>query len=454
LAERIPSITELATLAVDAARKAGATECDAYAAAFDESEVTVRKGATERVIEAGSRGLGLRAIVDGRTAICSTTDLRPDALQAFARETVELARISEPDEFAGLPAPGDLFRGRAGALGLFDEAVETLAPERMTELAMACESAAFDADSRISNSDGATLSRRAGEVALANSLGFANSYPATSVTLIVEVMADDADGKKRNAYWYTSARSLHRLEAPEEVGRMAAERAVAQLGARRLATKEMPVVFEPMAAATLLGNFAGCVVGGALYRRATFLADRAGLVLASPLVTIFDDPALPSGQGSRPFDGEGVAARRVPLITAGVFQGFLFDCYSARRTGATTTGSAGRSLEGAPSASPSNLSFQAGTTPASSIIEDVAEGLYVTQLMGAGFNPTTGDYSRGASGFFIENGRIAFPVTEVNISSRLDTMLAGVDAVGDDLHWFRSLAAPTIRVRSMTVSGL
>jgi PmbA protein len=216
----------------------------------------------------------------------------------------------------------------------------------------------------------------------------------------------------------------------------------------------MPVVFEPMAAATLLGNFAGCVVGGALYRRATFLADRAGLVLASPLVTIFDDPALPSGQGSRPFDGEGVAARRVPLITAGVFQGFLFDCYSARRTGATTTGSAGRSLEGAPSASPSNLSFQAGTTPASSIIEDVAEGLYVTQLMGAGFNPTTGDYSRGASGFFIENGRIAFPVTEVNISSRLDTMLAGVDAVGDDLHWFRSLAAPTIRVRSMTVSGL
>lgn len=449
-----PSLLETAQLAVDFARRAGADECDAYIAAFDETEVTVRKGQTDRVVDAGSRAMGLRAIVGGRTAICSTSDLRQEALEEFARETVELARISEPDEHAGLPDPAELFRGRADLLGLFDEGVETLSTAAMIDLAGECEAAAFAADPRVSNSDGATVSKRAGEVGLVNSHGFAASYPATSITLMVEVMADDAEGKKRNAYWYTTSRSLHRLDPARQVGEIAARRAVDQIGARKLATREAPVVFEPMMAASLLANLAGCATGSALYRKSTFLAGREGQAIASPLLSIVDDPAEPGGRGSRPFDGEGVASRRTVLFDRGRFEGFLFDTYTARRTGRRTTGSAARSIEGGPSPAAANIAILPGATPPAEIIADLREGLYVTQLMGQGFNPTTGDYSRGAGGFWIEDGRFAFPVTEVNISSRMDRMLAAIDAVGDDLAWFGSTAAPTIRVRSMTISGV
>jgi PmbA protein len=270
---------------------------------------------------------------------------------------------------------------------------------------------------------------------------------------MVEVMADDADGKKRNAYWYTTARSLHRLEDTGSVGRTAARRAVEQLGAHKLSTREAAVVFEPMMAASLVGNLAACITGGALYRRSTFLAGRAGEQVASPLVTIVDDPTEPGGRGSRPFDGEGVASRHVATFAEGRFESFLFDSYSARRTGNRTTGSAGRSIEGSPAAAPANISLLAGTATPAQILEDVKHGFYVTSLMGQGFNPTTGDYSRGASGFWIENGRITGPVTEMNISGRMDEMLAGIDGVGDDLHWFGGTGAPTIRVRKMTISG-
>ena len=454
MAESTTSNLDLARLAVDAARRAGADAADAYLAAFDESEVTVRKGATDRVIEAGSHGMGLRVFVAGRTAVCSTTDLRPEALETLARDAVALARISEPDEFAGLPDSADLFRGRADTLQLFDEAVEGLSTDQMIELAIACEDAAFSSDSRITNSDGASMSKRSGEVVLANSAGFASAYPATSVGLMVEVMADDVDGKKRNAYWYTSERSLHRHTDAAEVGRIAARRAVAQLGARKTGTTKAPVIFEPVMATSLLGHLAACANGAALYRRSTFLADRLGQPVASPLVTIVDDPSEPGRRGSRPFDGEGVGSRRTPLVEGGRFAAFLFDSYSGRRTGNRATGSAARGVEGGPSPGASNLSMLAGDTPAAEVVAGVTSGLYVTSLMGQGFNPTSGDYSRGAAGFWIENGKLAYPVTEVNISGRLDAMLANIDAVGDDHTWFGGVAAPTVRVREMTISGL
>ena len=454
MAESAVSNLDLAHIAVEAARRAGADAADAYLAAFDESEVTVRKGATDRVIEAGSHGMGLRVFVGGRTAVCSTSDLRPEALESLATDAVALARISEPDEFAGLPDPADFFRGRADTLQLFDEEVEGLSTERMIEMAIGCEDAAFSADSRITNSDGASVSRRSGEVVLVNSAGFAGVYPATSVSLMVEVMADDAEGKKRNAYWYTSERSLHRLLDAAEVGRIAARRAVAQLGARKKETTHAPVIFEPVMATTLLGHLASCANGAALYRRSTFLADRLGEQVASPLVTIIDDPSEPGRRGSRPFDGEGIASRRTALMEQGRFAAFLFDSYSARRTGNRSTGSAARSVEGSPSPSASNLSLLPGSTPAAEIVAGVDSGLYVTALMGQGFNPTTGDYSRGAAGFWIENGKLAYPVTEVNISGRLDAMLGDVDAVGDDHTWFGGVAAPTVRVRGMTISGV
>jgi len=421
---------------------------------YTESNVTVRLGELEKLIEAGSMAAGLRVINGGRTAVCSTSDLTPAALGRFAADTVELASISEPDEFAGLPDPGLLARARdAAGLSLYDERLEALATEEKVRMATACEAAALAADRRITNSDGASLSTRVGHTALANSLGFEGSYPATSISLMVEAIADDSDGKKRNGYWYAAERHLHRLMDPEEVGRIAARRTVDQLGAVKIATRQAPVVFEPRMTVALMGDLVSCATGAALYRGATFLANRKGEQVGSGLVNIVDDPTRPGGLGSRPFDGEGVTARRNEVFRAGVFEGFLFDCYTGRRTGNATTGSAQRGVASLPAPGPSSLVFEPGDLAPEEILAGVSEGLYLTTLMGSGFNPTTGDYSRGAAGFWIEGGRIAFPVTEVNISGHMASMLASVDAVGNDLAWFGSSAAPTIRVREMTISG-
>lgn len=454
MAEALTPI-DLASRAVDLARRAGAEHCDAFVQSFEESTVAVRLGEVEKLLEAGSRSLGLRVITGGRTAVCSTSDFTEGAFEEFVRETVALARISASDEYAGLPDPEQLAKvSSIDGLQLYDEQVGSLSTEHRLRMALACEAAALDCDSRITNSDGATVSAALGEIALANSHGFAAGYPATSISLVVEVMADDAEGKKRNAYWYSSERSLHRLAAPEHVGRVAGQRAVAQLGARKVGTRPVPVVFEPMMAAALLRDIAGCATGSALYRGATFLSGRAGGQVGSALVTIVDDPLLPGCAGSRPFDGEGVATRRRELFAGGVFQGFLHDVYTARRTGSETTGSAHRGVASAPSPGASNLVLEPGTVRAEDVVAGVEEGFYVTALMGMGFNPSTGDYSRGAAGFWIEHGAIAYPVTEVNISGNVAEMLAAVEAVGEDLTWFGSVAAPTVCIGRMTVSGL
>ena len=448
------SLVDLARHVVELARRAGAEQCDVIAVSAEESTVSVRLGEVEKLIEAGSRSLGLRVINGDRTSVCSTSDLAEDALEKFARESVELASISEPDPHAGLPDPSLFARGGADGLQLYDERLSSLTTDEKVRMALTCEEAALKFDPRITNSDGASMSTRMAEVALVNSLGFAGTYPATSVSLVVEVMADDADGKKRNAHWYSSERSLHRLMAATEIGRIAARRAIDQVGARKVSTRQVPVVFEPMMTSALLRNLSQAITGGALYRGATFLADQVGKPVGSHLVTLVDDASQPGRGGSRPFDGEGVGTRRLPLFEAGVFQQFLFDSYTGRKTGNATTGSAQRGIESLPAPGPSNLMLQAGVTSPADITADVKDGLYVTALIGHGFNPTTGDFSCGAGGFWIENGKLAFPVTEINISGRMGEMLAAVDAVGDDLTWFGSLAAPTLRMREMTVSGL
>lgn len=454
MASRETNVLDTTRRVVDLARAAGAGQCDAYAVAYDESEVTVRRGATDRLVEAGSRALGLRVIDGGRTAVCSTSDFSEASLKRLAADAVELARISAEDEYAGLPDPALFARAGTDGLQLYDERLESLTTDEKVRMALACEAAAFAADARITNSDGASLSTRVSEVALANSLGFEGSYHATGISLMVEVMADDAEGKKRNGYWYSSERSLHRLLDPAEVGRIAARRALDQVGARKVTTRQVPVVFEPMMAAQVMGELVSCATGSALYRGTTFLAGRKGERIGSPLVTITDDATLVGRRGSRPFDGEGVASRPNTLFREGVFEVFLFDSYTGRRTGNAATGSAGRGIETLPAPAPANLVFEAGGLTAEDVVAGVKDGLYVTTLMGHGFNPTTGDFSHGAGGFWIEDGRLAFPVTEVNVSGRMETMLANVDATGDDLAWFGSAAAPTLRIREMTVSGL
>lgn len=439
--------------AVEMAVDAGAEQCDAFAQGYNETSATVRLGEVEKLIEAGSRSLGLRVINAGRTAVCSTSNFEPEAFAGFVRDAVEMANISAPDEHAGLPEPERMARPGADGLRLFDEAIPQMTMDQRLAMALECEAAAMDADPRISNSDGSTVSTRFGEVALANSLGFQAAYPATSVDVVVEVMADDEDGKKRNAYWYSAERSLHRLASPAEVGRIAARRAVDQVGARKVETKQVPVVFEPMMAAALARDVAGCATGAALYRGATFLAGRTGEAIASPLFALTDDPTTPGGLGSRPFDGEGVVSRRSPLFDGGVFTGFLFDCYTARRTGNQTTGSAQRGIASLPSPGASGLFVSPGEQDPADIVRDISDGFYLTTLMGFGFNPTTGDYSRGAAGFWIKDGELAFPVTEVNISGRMDEMLRDIDAVGNDPQSFGSSTAPTLRIARMTVSG-
>jgi PmbA protein len=438
---------------VDKARALGADEADVYVRSGVESSVSVRMGELEKLIEAGSRSVSIRVIKDKRTAVCNTSDLTPRALDELVRTAVELAKISEPDEFAGLPDKADLASDSEIALQLYDERIESLSVDEMKDIVLRAEQAAFDFDKRINNSEGAEFGAERGLTVLANSLGFTGSYPYTAASFSVAVMADDADGKKRNDYWYSAERLFHRLSSPEEVGRRAAARAVRKIGARKVTTRQVPVVWDPVTAAGLAGVVANAASGEALFKRSTFLADREGDAIASPLLNVVSDARLPARLGSRPFDGEGVATRRNQIVRDGVFQHFLFDSYYARRLNRGTTGSAAR-LGDAISIGGGNLVLDAGATPPEEIIKSVNDGLYLTTLMGFGINMTTGDFSRGAAGIWIENGELTFPVTEVNVSGNLKDMLRDIEAVGSDLTWLAGSAAPTIKMPGLTVSGL
>ena len=443
---------ELAAQLLELARRAGAEQADAVAVAATDSSTEVRLQQIEKISEASSRAVGLRVIAAGRQAVVSTSDVSDAALAETAQTALELARVSEPDPHAGLPDPAAQAR-RPSELGLFDEQIPALDGAERARRALACEQAALDAGPQIGNSGGAAFSTRVSSFALADTNGFSGQYRGASASLYVEVMAQEADGRLRNAGWYSAARQLHRLEDEQSVGREAAARALRQLGAAKGETREAPVVWEPRMAAGLAGIVAQAASGEALYRGSTFLAGREGEAVASPLLSISDDAALPGQLGSRPFDGEGVPTRRNPLLEAGIFRGFLFDSYNARRGGAATTGSAVRDVGGLPSIGSGNLCIAAGETPAEQIIADLEDGLYLTTLMGFGINLTTGDFSRGAAGIRIRNGELAEPVSEINVSGNLREMLRAIDAVGSDVQWFGATAAPTLRIERMTISG-
>lgn len=444
----------LAEEAVRWARQGGADEAEAFIVSSLESTVNVRRGCVEKLIEAGSRSLTVRVFRDHRLGIAHTTDFAPAAVRRTVDAALELAGVAEPDQCAGLPSREELALAPPGDLRLYDESFETLTPEGMKEMALRCEQAAFDFDPRITNSDGAEFSAQRMLVVLANSAGFAASYPATAASLAVEVMADDEDGKKRNDYWYSAERFLHRLEPPEEVGRRAAARAVRKLGARKVGTRQVPVVWEPQMTCALLRTLAEVVSGAALYRRTTLFADLEGQPVGSGRVNVVDDALVPGGLGSRPFDGEGVISRRTAVFEGGVFRSFLFDSYSARRCQRRTTGNGGRAAGAGLQVAPSNLIWEAGDADPGAIVASVEDGLYLTDLMGFGFNPTTGDFSRGAAGIWIERGEPAYPVTEINVSGNLRDMLRDVEMVGSDLLWRANVAAPTVKLSKMTVSGL
>jgi PmbA protein len=447
----------VAIWAVEAARRAGASDAEAWLSTGHSSEVRVRDGEVDERIDAETGILALRVFVGSRSATATTTNLAPDGLVRLAEETVTLARLADPDPCAGLPdgpfPPAD----DGGSLELIDPALVDTAPDLLLNLAHRADAAARGLDPRVRSGEGATAARWAGTVALANSRGVVASYEATTCSLWASAAADDAGGKKREGWWYAADRRLAGMEDAETVGRTAAERTRRQLGARPVLTQEVPVVWAPEAARGFLSILARAAAGDARYRGRSFLIDREGERLASPLVTISDDATLPGRLGSRPFDAEGVVSQHTPLVAEGIFTGFLYDAYSGRKAGRRSTANAGRSsFLGAGArieVQPSNLVMSPGESSPEAIIGGVECGLYLTDMLGFGENLTTGDFSRGAAGFWIERGELAYPVGEINIAGRLPEMLAGIDAVGNDVTFVETAAAPTFRIARMMVSG-
>ncbi len=441
---------DLAAHLLSRARALGADAADVLVGEGTDFSVTVRKGEVETLKDAGSKALGIRVFVGRRTASTYTSDFSPAALETLVRDTVDMARITGQDPAAGLPdqtPPPDVID-----LGLFDPSPAALPTADRIDWARRAEAAALAVSPEINNSQGASYGSDESHVVLANTQGFMGSYRASGVSLSVLPVAE-RDGKMERDYWYTNGRGVGDLMAPEEVGRVAAERTLRRLGARKVPTCEVPIVFDPETAAELLGIVFRALSGYSVFRNATFLKDRLGERVASPLVTVVDEGRKPRGLAARPFDGEGLRTRRNVPLEQGVLRYFMCDAYSARKIGALPTGSARRGVGGGPTVGASNLCFAPGETPPEQIVGEVERGLYVTDLIGFGVDLVSGDYSQGAAGQWIDNGRLVHPVSEVTIAGNLKQMLLDVDALGSDLEWRSSAASPTLRIQRMTVSG-
>jgi PmbA protein len=433
---------------------AGASEGDAFLVESDALETRVRGEEIDFVKQAREHTLGLRALVRGsggvRSAITSTSDLSGDAVDRMARETVELARATAEDPSAGLPE-GDFARDLPD-LELFDPVDRSVNVDAHIERARRAEAAARATDPRIVNSEGSEVGADISRVVYGNTAGFLGEYESASFALYAQPLARE-NGAMQRDYWMTAGRRLADLESPDAVGRRAAERALRRLGGRRVPTCEVPVIFDSVTAPSLLSHLVACVSGYAIYRQSSFLADRLGEIIASELVEVIDDGRRRGGLGSKPFDGEGQPTRRNVIVEGGRLRSWLLDTYSARKLGGRSTGNAARSPGSAPSVAPTNLWLEPGRASLDEIIASTPRGLLVTELIGMGFNPVTGDYSRGAAGLWIEAGEIVHPVEEITVAGNLGEMLRDIDAVGSELLWLGRVASPPLRIARMTVAG-
>jgi PmbA protein len=450
----VKGLTDLAASVVERARKAGADVAEASVSEGRHLSAKVRLGQAELLEEAGSKGLGLRVMRGQQVAVTSTSDLSPFGLARIVEDALELAALSQPDPFAGPPDPQLLSKlSEHAELDLFDPAVDLLDGTRVLDMALRAERAALGRDSRLNNSEGATVGRQSGASVFVTSAGFCAAMQGTSVSIMVHPVADDADGKKRSGYHWSASRHLQELDTPEAVGEEAARRTLAKLGSRKLETQEVAVVFDPDAGRSILGLLAGCVTGGSVWRKSSYLAERQGDRIASELVSVVDDPLIRRAPGSRPFDGEGLLSRRNVVVGSGTLEQFLLDSYSARKLRKQSTASASRGSGGGVGSGASNFFLQPGVESAAELLRKTDRALYVTDMMGMGFNPVTGDFSRGAAGFWLEKGERIFPVSEVTISLNFDELLKRIDAIASDLDHRTSVSAPTFRVSSMVIAG-
>ena len=443
-----PELPDLAQQIVRMAMESGASGAECTISEGDEFSADVRMRQVENLKESGARGASIRVLAGKRSGSSYSSDLSAEGVRAMVASAVQLAEVTGEDPYAGLPEPGEL--GALSAdLALYSDDIAALETAWKIEQARRAEDAALSFDARITNSEGASFGSYLGNRVFANSLGFVGCYRTSSCSVAVSPVAREGESMERD-YWYSSARTVSRLEDPVEVGRRAAERALRRLGARKIPTQKAPIVFEPRTARTLLANIFEAVSGSAIYRKASFLEGRLGEQVASVGITLIDDATIPGLFGSAPFDDEGVRTRRNVVIDKGILKSYLLDSYTARKLGMKTTGNAARGLG---AVDHGNLFLEKGDVAPERIIGSVRAGFYVTELIGFGVNIVTGDYSQGASGLWIENGEFAYPVSGVTIAGNLRQMLLDVEQVGADLEFRGAVASPTLLVREMTVSG-
>ena len=440
------ALTALAERLVLAATRGGADAADAFATRSMSLSVEVRDGAVESSERSESDDVGLRVLVGPRQAVVSSNDINADAVQ-LAERAIAMAKAAPEDRYAGLAEPALLARERP-ALDLLDPELPSVGA--LEERARRAEAAAL-AVKGVSKSEGASASAGIGGMVLVTSHGFAGSYMASRHGVSASAIAGEGTAMERD---HDFSSTLHGadLDSPERIGRTAGERAVARINPRKVSTTKVPVVFDRRVAGGLIGHLAAAINGAAIARKTSFLCDRLGDRLFRPGIHITDDPLRRRGLRSRPFDGEGVAARRLALVEDGVLKSWLLDCTTARELTLETTGHAQRGVSGPPSPGPSNLHLDPGEKSPAALIADIGDGFYVTELIGMGVNQVTGDYSRGAAGFWIKNGELSFPVSEVTIAGNLLAMFGTLEPA-HDLEFRYGINSPTVRLEGLTVAG-
>ena len=444
-------LKQLATDVVKRAMQGGASAAEAVVREGDEFSTVVRLGHVETLKESGGRSMGLRVFFGQRAASTYTSDFSKQGVEQMIAGALALAKVTSEDPHAGLPAAEQM--GQLSAdLKLYYDDVYSLPTEERIARARRAEAAAMSADQRISNSEGGSFDAATGRKVLANSLGFVGDYQRSYCSLSAVPIAEQ-NGAMQRDFWYSVARTLAKLDSPESVGKVAAERTVRRLGAKKVPTARVPVVFEPMVARSLVENIFEAVNGDAIYRGASFLAGKLGEQVAGENVNVIDDGTMPGGFGTSPFDGEGVPTRRTVVIEKGVLKSYLLNTYTARKLNLQTTGNASRGLAGNPGIGVGNFFLEPGQKSAAEIVTDIKDGLYVTEFLGFGVNLVTGDFSRGASGLWIRNGELAFPVEEITVAGNLREMIRNITAIGNDLEFRGSVASPTIRIDGLTVAG-
>ena len=447
--------TDLKQLALDTVHRAmqgGATAAECVIRDGDEFSTLVRLGQVETLKESGSKAIGIRVFHGQRSASTYSSDFSREGLHRMLKSALELAKITSEDPFSGIPDQ-DQLGSIPGNLDLYSPDVYSLpGPERIA-YARRAEKAALDVDPRLKNSEGGSFDAASGHKVLANSHGFVGEYQRSYCSIAAIPIAQDENGAMQRDYWFSVSRNLSGLESPEHVGKVAAERTLRRLGARKVRTQQVPVIFDPLVAASILNHIFEGVNGDSVYRGASFLAGKLGQTIAGSNVTLIDDGTMVGGFGTSPFDGEGIPTQRTIVIKNGVLTSYLLNNYTAKKLGLKTTANAARGLAGTPGIGPGNYFLQPGPKTPQQLIADVREGLYVTEFLGMGVNLVTGDYSRGASGLWISGGELTYPVEEITVAGNLKDMFMNISDVANDLEFRGSVAAPTLRIDGLTVGG-